>query len=383
MPRTEWSDLLLTKMKTIGDPPADAIIQRLVEEKGAEAVHAFFHTLITNIRMPVQDIPEFVRPFLQATSQLPEWADPDLMQTAHDYFVDHGPKWLLLLYFKSLPILYACGDGALVLTRTGRLAHDAESLRVFSRRIAETGQFLLDVMSKDAFDTPGSRGFEAIQKVRLIHASIRQFVQAGGWDTDKHGLPVNQLHMAGTLMTFSIALIDGLQQFGIEESGDRQMAYLHRWQVIGTLLGVSDDGLPADIPSARSLLDAFVAREAHENQPGKHLAAALVDFGKQAIPKERFDAAPQLLIQYLAGNELASMIGVAPAPGCLARVLPGAVLRVFGLVEKLEDRHSLVQTVLDKISVQIMRFMVQYFREEKGVRFRIEGFEPGVFLNER
>ncbi|MDX1409644.1 MAG: oxygenase MpaB family protein, partial [Saprospiraceae bacterium] len=264
----------------------------------------------------------------------------------------------------------------------GRLAHNAETLKVFSRRIAETGQFLLDVMSKDAFATPTSRGFVAIQKVRLIHASIREFVSHGGWNTDQHGVPVSQLHLAGTLMTFSIALIDGLRQFGIEADAEREMAYLHRWQVIGALLGITDDGLPADVPSARTLLNTFIAREAHENEPGKRLAAALVDFGKQAIPKERFDAAPELLIQYLAGTEIASMTGVTPVPGCLARILPQAVLRLFGLIEQLEDKHTVVQTVLDKASLLIMRHMVQYFREEKGVQFRIEGFAPGAFLHD-
>lgn len=369
-----WSEELLQEMRHHGDPIADEVIARLFNEHGEEAVDTFFHTLIGNLRMPVDDIPVSVETFLTATNALPAWADELKMQMASEYFVDHGPKWLVLLFFKSLPLLYVVGDGATVLTRTGRLAHNAETMKVFSRRIAETGQFLLDVMSPDAFhsDTDGfRRGIDAIQKVRLIYASIRHFVQRGDWDKEDLGVPVNQTHLAITLMTFSVALTDGLHQFGIAEEPEKQEAFLHRWKVIGHLLGVDQRLLPDDVNNGRTLLRMILEMEAKETEHGKILTKALVEFTKDAIPKERLDATPELLIRFLVGEDISRKLGVSLASGCLGVVLPEVIGRLFNLIEKLEDKDIALERILDVTSSLLMQYMLGVFREKKGARFNV------------
>ena len=78
-------------------------------------------------------------------------------------------------------------SGAAVLTTTGALVSDP------GRRIAGTGLMLLDVMGfgEDADPplAPGTRGFEAVRRVRLFHAVPRRIVLSTevGWEERKLG----------------------------------------------------------------------------------------------------------------------------------------------------------------------------------------------------
>ena len=60
------------------------------------------------------------------------------------------------------------------------------------------------------------------------------------WD-DEWGTPINQEDLAGTLMTFSIQILDGFKKFKIPISEKDQEAYLHVWKVIGHVMGVRED----------------------------------------------------------------------------------------------------------------------------------------------
>ncbi len=180
------TDSLLDEKRLIADPPADAVIEKLVAEKGDAAAKALFDTLVSNIELPIVQLPEIVQLFVKENKELPTWADPAQIKLANDLFVDHGPKFLIFLFYKSLPILYACANGAQVLVQTGRLAHKEDGHQQFNRRIAETGQFIIDVMAPGSI-LNSSHAIESAMKVRLIHASIRKFIPKEHWDTCKAG----------------------------------------------------------------------------------------------------------------------------------------------------------------------------------------------------
>lgn len=96
-----------------------------------------------------------------------------------------------------------------------------------------------------------------------------------------------------TLMTFSIAVADGLEQFGISERPERLEAYLHCWKGIGALLGIDERLLPADLASDRTLLEAILKRQAAPSEAGQLLTKALVEFAERTLPAERLDDAPK------------------------------------------------------------------------------------------
>ena len=163
----KWTHEFLDQKRIETDPLADDFIKRLVEKRGEMAVHSIFQKLIENIELPIEDLTDDIQEFLQATVSLPHWLSNNDLKSSNLFFIDHGPKLLLLLYFKSLPLLYSDVKGAQVLMNTGRLMHDEKSQQVFTRRIAETGQFLLNVMANDNFLLNGS-AINSIRKVRLM-----------------------------------------------------------------------------------------------------------------------------------------------------------------------------------------------------------------------
>lgn len=367
---THWTNEFLDRQRFIGDPPADQALAELVEAHGLEESRRLFDRLIRNIDLPLDDVSSHLRPFLEATSSLPPGADPDIISTAQALFLDHGPKFLLFLYYKSLPLLYLNAHGARVLEKTSRLTNEKADLRIFARRVAETGQFLLDVMSPGNLN-PGGKGIQAIQKVRLIHASIRHFMPAQQWNTATQGVPINQEDMAQTLMTFSITPIDALAQFNVPESEERLAAYLYTWNAIGTVLGIQTELLPDDLPSARQLLNIILDRQEQESEAGKLLTRALIDFAEKTLPAD-FERAPQLLMQHMIGHRRAAMLGISTQTGCLGSLLPEFIRTYFRMGERLEDKlKEPLQVFVQHLARRTAQAMVNYFDKFKGRNFSI------------
>ncbi len=364
------TDFLQSK-RQFTDPLADETIALIVEQEGPEAARKLFDLLIRRIELPVEELPPAAHAYLQATSQLPDWVDWRKVDMAHDLFLDHGPKFLVFLYFKSLPLLYSLANGARVLVHTSRLTNETEDLSIFARRIAETGQFLLDVMRKGALK-PGGVGIQAIQKVRLIHASIRHFVPRDHWDAEAWGQPINQEDMAATLMTFSVAITDALSQFNIDEKAERLEAYLHTWTAIGHVLGIDADLLPKDITEGRELLNEILDHQSAASEGGTLLTQSLVQFSKKTLPSRRLERLPELLIQFLVGQERAQLLGVHYSSGCLGALIPEAISAYFRWGERLEDKVSEpLGMVLNEVSNQLSKGMVAFFDRYKGRNFEI------------
>lgn len=367
----KWSDEFLDRKRQLADPLADGVVERIVLERGEKEAFHVFDLLIRNIEMPVSQLPDEVTDFIHSTNQLPDWTDLSKIRLTRELFLDHGPKFLLFLYYKSLPLLYTDKKGAEVLVRTSRLTHNIEDITIFTRRIAETGQFMIDVMSDGGLN-PGGRGIRSIQKVRLIHAVIRRFVKRSEWDIDTLGEPINQEDMALTLMTFSISPITALQQIGIHESEELLDAYLHTWCAIGEILGINRDVLPGTLEDAQQLLDKILERQSGSSDAGKLLAKALVQFSRETFPRDRLDDAPVYIIRSLIGRERADMLDVYPKYSILGIAVPLFLRRLFNVAERLEDKiDGPVRIVIDRVSDKMVRAMVGYFDTYKQRKFSI------------
>lgn len=365
------SDPRLDELRLLADPPADAVLTRLIDEQGPDEARRLFDELIRNLDMPTGELLPAAAALMEDTARLPDWAEPGQVRLAHDLFLDHGPKFLLVLYFKSLPLLYLDAKGAPVLIKTSRLTNEDRSLRIFARRIAETGQFLVDTMTPGELQ-PGGRGITAIQKVRLIHAAIRQFIPPDGWDEVALGKPVNQEDMALTLMTFSVALTEAMGQFGIELTDEQREAYLHAWKAVGLNLGVMPELLPADHAEGVALLNKILDRHAAESEAGKLLTEALLDFSREHFPQKELRQTPESLIRYFLGPERAQMLGIQPNYGCLAWLIPEVLRSAFSLGERLEDKAGEpLRLLLDRLSRRTTLAMVNYFNVYKGRPFSI------------
>jgi hypothetical protein len=365
---SHWTNEFLLTMRRQADPPADAVIQEILQTQGFKETGKLFGLLIRKVELPLDELPPVAAKFIHSHSALPGWADPAKIRMAEQVFIDHGPEFLIFLYFKSLPTLYAHAKGAEVLHMTGRLGQpDADNFKKFSRRIAETGQFLMETMAPDALQS-GGRGIQMALKIRLIHAAIRAFVQEKGWDSQKMGQPINQEELGITLMTFAISPLDALAKFGIRLSEARQEAYLHAWKVIGHTMGMTHEMLPDNVADGRDMLERILELEAAPSEAGKVLTEALVRFSEETIPKKIFDHSPRVLIRYLAGDKIADILEVQKKFSLTSFALPFAIRKFLGLSERLENLSLPLNALLDKLSEAAVRAFVGYFDHFKNAQ---------------
>lgn len=361
----EYTDAFLDGMRLKADPVADTVIGRIVAEHGPEEAKAIFNLLIRNIDLPVTGIPDYVRTYMTENGVLPPWADHQQIARAQALYIDLGVPMMMLLYFKSLPTCYVAWRGANVLTLTGRLG-GREWPETYARRIAETMQFVLDVLGPGGF-RPRGRGIETLLKVRLIHASIRHFIgNHPDWKHAEWQVPINQEDLAYTLMTFSVTILDGLKLTGRKLSLEDEAAYYHLWMVAGHVLGVDDEIVPKDLSMARAFMERELQRQAGESEAGKQLTAALVAFSNDFLRGKVLDGMSPEMVRICMGEDYAKMLGIDQRSGCVGKVLPKVMLKALGWAERLEDRFPSVAVAVDHIGMSLLKGLRKSYRTYKG-----------------
>ena len=181
------------------------------------------------------------------------------------------------------------------------------------RRIFETAQFVLDVMAEGGIGING-RGVRSAQKVRLIHAATRYYILnvpewKEKWDMD-WGVPINQEDLAGTLMTFSIQILIGLEKFGFDLADDEKEDYLYAWRAIGFVLGVDPNLIPQDVEEATWLAEKIFDRQRAESEAGIALTSALLDFMQDQLPTKILDGLPATIMRHCIDKETADILRV-------------------------------------------------------------------------
>jgi len=171
-------------------------------------------------------------------------------------------------------------------------------------------------MQKGGLTADGGRGRLTIQKVRLMHATIRRLAPtAPTWKND-FGLPVNQEDLVGTMLAFSWIAVDGLEKIGVELTDDDREAYVHCWNVVGHLLGIRDDLLPISAPRRKPSPWAIAAHQFGPTTDGQNLTSALIGMLVKMLPGDVFDPVPRLMIRYFLGQQWAQWLGVEDGFSC-------------------------------------------------------------------
>jgi hypothetical protein len=307
-----WKHQLLDDARTMGDPVADAVIGELFRDGQLEAVNALMRTLVLNDGLPSELLPPVVLDYLSRTPTVLA-IEARSIRVAEELFGVLGPEILAVLGFYSLPADYAAKKGVQVLYRTGRLTSHP------MRRVIETTQMVVDVMAPGGLASNG-RGLRSAQKVRLMHAAIRHLLThnpQNPWDPAL-GTPINQEDLAGTLMSFSFLVLNGLERLGVELSGVDRDAYFQGWMAIGRVMGVRDDLVPASLEDARALTELIHQRQVAASPEGAALAKALIE-GYEALLPAVLKGAPASLIHFFldrdpfTGQNIAALLGVPAA----------------------------------------------------------------------
>lgn len=248
--------------------------------------------------------------------------------------------------------------------RTGGMTHRVH------QRIFETAQFLFDVLDVGGL-SPRGRGIRSAQRVRLMHAGVRHLLlhsPRSPWDRAALGAPINQEDLAGTLMTFSAVTFDAMRKLGVEATEAEGDDWMHLWAVVGHFLGVERGLVPGGIEDGRDLMDAIRERQWAPSPAGTRLAAALVEMMQRFFTRDHLRGFTPTMVRFLAGDQCADILDVAPADWTRAFVSAGAEL--LDLLD-LDERETLLEKALGRIAHEAMEGIIDYQREGKRASFRI------------
>jgi len=344
-----WSDSLLEELRTVGDPHADEVITAYFGERSSSP-HTLFRGLVHHEQLPDEQRSPVIEAYLREQPAWPEWADAEQVRRGQDFFVEWGLLIGMLHYCAALPSAYTMSRGVQVLHLTARLATDT------SRRVHETAQMVINAMEPGGLEV-GSRGYQDIRRVRLMHAAVRHLIlheptvaestdpsMTGPTWRDGWGTPINQEDMLATLMTFTQVVIVGLRTSGARFSDDDAASYFHAWSVAAHVLGIRPDLLPVTAQTAPDLWGAILRREAGASPEGQEMAAALVRLMRSNLPRW-LHGVPPAQIRFLVGKEVGDMLAVER--GGAVSVVFRPLSRALSVVA-LGEQHAAILRVLSR-----------------------------------
>lgn len=341
-----WTDEFLASMRQEADPEADEVVRRLFEEGGLAALRQFHNRILRNDGIPMEGLPAYVVDYLEATAEPPPWMDRDALQTAEEVLTSNGLIAFTILAGASLPECYVDRPGVPALWLTQRI-----NAHVY-RRVVETSQFVIGVMSPGGLEREG-KGIQAAQKVRLMHASVRhlilqtadeQLAQGATEDIaevfrnhtwkEELGLPINQEDLAYTLQTFAWVGIRGMRDLECGLTPDQEEGIVQVWNATGHALGIREDLMPANVAEAEELFLRIKKRVAAPSEEGRSMQAALLNYQESLIPEflSEYRHVPRMIMRHLVGDDTATMLGVPP----LMPVEEQEAHRVIALIDRLD-----------------------------------------------
>lgn len=353
------------------DPLADTTVKILIEEKGLQGINFIFDQIMKNDELP-NDMPETLRNYFEKSAEVPFEIDYEKVRRGERFFEAYGAQLSMMLLCKSLPATYACGRGAEVLYRTGRFMEGRNgSLKPFTKRLMDTSQFVIDVMTEGGLGKDG-KGIRTAQKVRLMHASIRYYLKEKmNWEVDKYGEPINQEDMLGTLLAFSVFPVEGLEQMGVDISAQEKDDFLYAWQIIGHIMGVDPANIPTSFDEGAKVGHEILDSQKLPSEAGKELTKACIDFLEHVTPGTLFDFYPKYLVRYLIGDELADIVGVETDHKIIGSMLNRLAFAVLDISDDIKDNVPALRKISQEFNMALLNGMLGYFDDVKGSSFYI------------
>ncbi|MET7331394.1 oxygenase MpaB family protein [Nonomuraea sp. NPDC005650] len=243
-----WPEERFRQLRQQADADIDKVVAAYLDDQPAgsgplELVKAVIQELAAakrEARAPSGEPPASeIFAAIDFAADLPEWGDDrELLAKGQAVFADYGLYQSAALFCKCLPMAYVEVSSAKVLASVSRLATHS-----LTRRVAETGQMLVDVMGLKATNSlePGRPGHTTAIGLRILHSFVRALVNerfADHWDTARFGPPVNQELLLATIFDFSVVTWEALESMGVTLSEEQRAAHLYTWSVFGHLMGV-------------------------------------------------------------------------------------------------------------------------------------------------
>ena len=250
------------------DPLADAVMEGFAGMP-EEAWRQMLEVALERGIDAVPNAPESLRALFTQLDYLPFWMDPDQCNLGGATFL-RCRMGFVALAMSSLPLIYSWPAGNKPLSLSGHLVHRA------SQRLKDTTRYVFAISQTNGLGR-FSEGFKMTVKVRLIHAQVRRLLrQSGQWRDELWGAPINQCHLAGTNLLFSVGVLDALRRIGYLFKSTEREALIHLWRYAGYLLGVEGELLVAGEWEAHRLLDLIFTFEPKPDDDSRGLVQALM-----------------------------------------------------------------------------------------------------------
>ncbi|MEV0621131.1 oxygenase MpaB family protein [Nonomuraea sp. NPDC050404] len=367
-----WPEERFRQLRQQADPDIDKVVAEYLEAQPAgrgalelvKAVTAELGAAKREARAPSGEPPASeIFDALDFAKDLPEWGDDrELLARGQAVFADYGLYQSAALFFACLPMAYVEVSSAKVLAGVSNLATHS-----LTRRVAETGQMLVDVMGLRATDSlqPGRPGHTTAIGLRILHSFVRALVNekyADRWDTGRYGPPVNQELLLATLFDFSVVTWEALETMGVVLTDEERTAHLYTWSVFGHLMGVEvcRDG-PLTLDDVEPI-SARLGRLLEPSEEGRRLTAMLLKEVEAFMPLG-WRKMPRSLVHWIfrdgahGTDRVPDLLGV-PAPAwwftaCFAMArsahrrnsLAGPVRRVIRWLVRKAGRHIVVALI--------------------------------------
>ncbi len=297
-----WSREYSLPWQSCGDPTADSVIEKLLSSGRIDGLHSILDAIQRN-GDPVPDCPPVLRSYFEETAGLPSFANQDTLSHSQDVFARYGLPMTLSLFCLVLPEGYAAPRPALALSFTKTMYDHTR------RRLAETAQFLLDVVSPGAFG-PDGRAIRSIQKVRLMHAAARFFVKRKKEWPQAYGDPISQTDLAAVAGGFGSETIRGLEKLGIVLREEDREAYTHCWAVMSSMIGLDDELVARDFRDMDECVQSYKGQQWGPSTEGKELTRSLMNMVNRQLPP-LLRGLPEAYLYFLMGPEGAEILGVS------------------------------------------------------------------------
>ncbi|MCV9386521.1 oxygenase MpaB family protein [Reichenbachiella ulvae] len=378
---------LLDEFRLMTDTLADDTVAEIISSGYEAQINQIFALLVQNDSVDPSvfselepDLAKTLIGYFEKTAHLPEWADADQLKIGEEVFAKFGPEIFMLLNVASLPMCYTCAHGAEVLYATGRLLSHNKDVDPLARRLMETAQMVVNVMSPGGLD-PEGKGLVTIQKVRLIHASIRYFLHHPKnnrqWEVDRLGQPINQEDLAGTLMSFAPVILSGLKHLNVELSVEEQTAYMHCWKVVGYLMGIDERLLPDSYEQGHELAVKILAHQAAPSEAGRALTASCIQFINSMMPIATFDDVPAYMMDYFlteyaaaSGKPLSECIGIQNQGNMKDRLVLKLTQYLVGHIGEIAH-WEMVRKISTPFNRLLLEGIIRYYNGGKKVHFFI------------
>jgi hypothetical protein len=365
-----WSMKQLNAKRLIADPVGDEVIAKIMTGDDRSILNNLFDALQKNSDTVPESSPDFIKEYFALKTNLPEWADQKKIALGQKFFLEYGSEISMMLFCKSLPQCYACKKGAQVMYKTERFVEKNGSFDTFTKRLVETAQFVVNIMSPGGF-SPEGNGIITTQKVRLIHSTIRYYIKKEQWDVEELGEPINQEDLVGTLMAFGPLVLEGLKKLSIDIPQDVEDAYVHCWKIAGYIVGVDDDLLPNNANEGLELGLKIFDSQIEYSQEGEELINSLISFMEYVIPGNRFDHIAPFLLRFLLDDTVANTMKIPDSDKFMESLFTRFTGIVFKTKAEMLDHTILAPKLYAVFNKVFLRGVLSYYNEYGKIHFHL------------